>query len=316
MNDVIIEKSTGGATLLIDENPPIRLSPQQMLDLSDDLRAFVLENAGEMEGTPLRSISVGDAEFKVVATEKPEFWRQVNDGHWEPETYAVFDRFIDADTIFLDIGAWIGSTALYAAQTAKETHAFEPDPVAFDQLKKNTDANSGEKWHKNISLHPEAVAPENGEMEMGSRAEAGDSMSSVLLGGDDDSWKVRTRSLDGFLNEKGLNGEKLFLKIDIEAGEYGLLPAVKTLLKRENCAIYLSLHPEFLLEHLRSEISGPFKELKVRTQFWRRHRRLLRSLPFEHITHVNGKPLNKPKSLVKALILGKFTHSILAFNDQ
>jgi len=314
MAEISIDKSTRGAQLSIKGKPLIQLSPQEMLDLSEDLRSFVMNNAATMREVPLRSISVGDTAFKVDATDKPEFWRSVNDGLWEPETYEVFDRFIDADTVFLDVGAWIGSTALYAAQTAKETHAFEPDPVAFDQLKKNTSANIGEDWHENISLHPEAVAPENGTMTMGSRAEAGDSMSSALLGDDTDAWKVKTTALGDFLNEKSLKGEKLFLKIDIEGGEYKLIPAIKDLLKRENCAVYLSLHPEFLLEHLRSEVSGPLKEFKVRRLFWKRHYRLLRSLPFKHVTHTNGKPVNRFKSLTKALLLAEFTHSIVASN--
>lgn len=310
-----IDKKEEGAVLEFEGRPAFHLELQEMLDLSNALRSYVLQHAEEAAEPPLRTVTVGDIAFKVTAADKPDFWDKVDSGNWEPETFCVFDRFIDRDTVFLDVGAWIGSTALYAAPQAKETHAFEPDPVAFAQLQKNLGANQSSAWAQRIELHREAIAPANGLMEMGSRSAKGDSMSSALLAESEDAWKVKTTALDSFLKSKDISGEKLFLKIDIEGGEYALLPALRNLLKRENCAVFISLHPEFLLEQLRASVRGPFREIRVRAAFCKKHRKLLEALlPFSKVTHTNGKPLKRTKELIKALLFAKFTHGLLAHN--
>lgn len=309
-----IKKTEEGAVPEIEGNPSAELDLQEMLDLSEALRTYVLKHAHQADAPPLRTVTVGDTAFKVTAADKPDFWDKVDSGNWEPETFKVFDRFIDRDTVFLDVGAWIGSTALYAAPQAKETHAFEPDPVAFEQLQNNLRANENAAWADRVVLHPEAIAPKSGSMEMGCRNKKGDSMSSALLSDGEDSWNVKTKALGTFVSEQGLHGEKLFLKIDIEGGEYILLPALCNFLKRENCAVFLSLHPEFLLEQLRASVRGPFREIRVRAAFWKKHRTLLKALRFAKVTHTNGKPLKRTKALVKALLFAEFTHGLLAYD--
>lgn len=41
-----------------------------------------------------------------------DFWRLLQAGKWEATTLNVFDRYIDAETVFVDVGAWIGPTTL------------------------------------------------------------------------------------------------------------------------------------------------------------------------------------------------------------
>lgn len=55
---------------------------------------------------------------------------------WEITTFEVFDKYLDKDKYYIDIGAWIGPTVLYAAQKTKRVIAFEPDNIAFNALKK------------------------------------------------------------------------------------------------------------------------------------------------------------------------------------
>ena len=55
--------------------------------------------------------------------------------------FSVFDSNIDEQTLFIDVGGWIGSTSLYAAQIAKKTLILEPDPIAFKRLKGNLGLN-------------------------------------------------------------------------------------------------------------------------------------------------------------------------------
>ena len=288
--------------------------PQELWDLSEELRDFALSNPDGFLQNAEQTISVNEAEFNVHPLNYPEFWDLVNKGKWEPETYSVFDEHIKSDTVFLDVGAWIGSTALYGAQIAAETHAFEPDPIAFKELKANKATNSNTSWFSKLHIHQKALATDTGTAYLGSKNEGGDSMSSLLFADEDQSWKVDAIDMQTFISDKNLQNKPLFLKMDIEGGEYELIPAINDVLKESNTTLLLSLHPEFLLEEIRRSTKGNFKELKTRFSFYQKHRRLLKSIPYLNIQHIDGRPINLRKQLLKALFLGQFPHNILAFS--
>ena len=71
------------------------------------------------------------------------FWDVVQNGQWEPKTFAIIERHCSPDHVFIDIGAWIGPTTLFAAGIAKHVYAVEPDPVSVVALKKNIALNAG-----------------------------------------------------------------------------------------------------------------------------------------------------------------------------
>lgn len=37
-----------------------------------------------------------------------EIWERIERGAWEPQTFKVFDYYIDSETTFVDFGTWIG----------------------------------------------------------------------------------------------------------------------------------------------------------------------------------------------------------------
>lgn len=314
MTDIEINKNKDKAEVILEGEKLGDFNPQQIWDLAEELRHFTIANSESFSEIPIQNISVGNLNFNVHPLNQPDFWDLVNKGDWEPETYAVFEQFIKADTIFLDIGAWIGSTSLYGAQLAEETHAFEPDPVAFGELKSNMEANAEYSWVKNLKLYPKAISQFTGTAHLGSKNSGGDSMSSVLFADEDQSWKVETIDLESFLKAQNLEGKPLFIKMDIEGGEYELLPSLKDILSKNKTSLFLSLHPEFLLESIRAEVKGRFKELKTRISFYKKHKRLIKSLPYSKIQHADGRPINLQKQLIKALFLGNFPHTILAYS--
>jgi hypothetical protein len=79
----------------------------------------------------------------------------------------------------------------------------------------------------------------------GARRKPGDSMSSVLVGPGAATWTVATITPSALAARVG-PAERLFIKIDIEGGEYELLPAMRPLLERPDCRVLLSLHPGIL----------------------------------------------------------------------
>ncbi len=49
---------------------------------------------------------------------------------WEPGTFKVLDQYLSKDKDYLDIGAWVGPTAIYGSFISRKVVAVEPDPVA------------------------------------------------------------------------------------------------------------------------------------------------------------------------------------------
>jgi FkbM family methyltransferase len=190
---------------------------------------------------PPRAMRMGSRVIRV-ADEQPTFWDRVEAGGWEPQTLAAIDRLVDARTTFLDLGAWVGPTALYAAGMARRVVAVEADPAALDQLRRNLAVNPD--LARRIEVVPRAVHAQEGRVTMGARRKPGDSMSSLLLPGAERTWEAATIT-PGELAAMMADAERLFVKIDIEGAEYDLLPALESLLARAH-AVLISFHPKIL----------------------------------------------------------------------
>ncbi|MFI4868052.1 MAG: FkbM family methyltransferase [Steroidobacterales bacterium] len=188
-------------------------------------------------------ISLQNKEFKVSPGKNGAFWREVAKGTWESDTFAIFDRFLDRQHSYIDIGAWIGPTLLYGCQLAKSAYAVEPDPLAFAELEQNIDLNR--PTTDNIRVLNICIAPKSGEVAFGSRGQGGDSTSSLLFGKKKTHWTVKGLSFDDFIRESNIT-ECNFIKMDIEGGEYAILPTMVDYLKLNRPTLHLSLHPCYL----------------------------------------------------------------------
>jgi FkbM family methyltransferase len=187
-----------------------------------------------------RSIRVDD--------EQPTFWTKVETGRWEPATLAFIDAEVDEATTFLDCGAWVGPTSLYAAFCAGRVVAIEADAAAIEQLRRNLAANPA--LAANIEVIPRALTPLPGLLTMGASRKPGSSMSSVLLGGAEWRWQVEAIT-PGELAVRLADG-RLVVKIDLEGAEYDLLPHLGPILDRA-AAVHLSLHPALLMAAVGNE---------------------------------------------------------------
>lgn len=308
-----IIKSINGASLESDSGSIQDLNATELLELSTRLRTFILKNAQSFSKRPLKKVEFRGKSFLVEVTDKLWFWEDLESGKWESDTFDVFDRYLDKDTVFIDIGGWIGSTALYATQLVKRSIVFEPDEVAHKELTANLDQNREASWHAHTEIIQAAIAPESGSVNLGFRYESGDSMSSVLLGNAVDSTQVKSINLTGFLTERNLSNEKLFVKMDVEGFEYDILPALShTIGSLTKARFLVSLHPQFLLEKLAAEApNGKLKISFVRKAFFEKHQALLKSFKGYQCTFINGKPFKPRKELAKALITGQFSRDLV-----
>jgi len=182
-----------------------------------------------------------------VSGKYASFWEKASSSKWEPFTFDVFDACLDAKTLHLDIGAWIGPTVLYAATKASRVLAFEPDPVAWECLTENVNLNPS--LAPRIELRNQAIWIRAGKHTMKAEVEAGDSMSSLIKSDDHQgsTWEIDAITAGDVA--KLVEGEsRVFAKIDIEGGEYQLIPMLKPLLQQSNIDFFVSFHPRFAIK--------------------------------------------------------------------
>lgn len=193
-----------------------------------------------LDGCPVR---MGGGQYRCDP-ENLNFWDKVNGCRWEPETFRTLDRLLTPDSIYCDIGAWIGPTVLYAARRCRQVYCFEPDRVAYAALLDNIRLNALE----NVLPFNLALAAESGLKRMASpRGKRGDSMTSLLVPEGRRGMEVLCLQWSRWLE---LVNTPVFdvIKMDVEGGEFTLLPTMGEYLQQHRPHLYLSLHPHLLPE--------------------------------------------------------------------
>ena len=131
----------------------------------------------------------------------------------------------------------------------KEIYAFEPDSKAYDELKNNIFLNK-EKLNKvKIELYNKAAYLSNSKIILNiPHGKPGASTSSLITSANASYESLVIKSLNflSFMKKKKLKSED-FIKIDIEGGEYKLLPFIGPILRKRKPNIYLAPHP-FLID--------------------------------------------------------------------
>jgi FkbM family methyltransferase len=138
-----------------------------------------------------------------------------------PETFIHDIHFIGfdlKDKIIVDIGAFVGDTALYYANFGAIVYAYEPHPVNFYWLKKNIELNPHLK--DRIKTFNEAVGKdEEIEISVGRNINGGFSIYGQAKG---KALKVKSISLRKILEENDLDNPYL-LKADCKGCEYYII---------------------------------------------------------------------------------------------
>jgi FkbM family methyltransferase len=171
---------------------------------------------------------------------RDSFWKRFQKNKWERETFQIFDRFLDKNHNYIDIGAWIGPTVLYGAQIAKHCYAVEPDPSAIQSLKSNIALNPG--LAKKITVFNGAISNKTGKAFISARFSLGDSMSSLIAEKSLDSALVDCLTFEDFISSFRIK-ECNFIKIDVEGAEAFILPSMLDYIKINKPTIHISIHP-------------------------------------------------------------------------
>lgn len=182
------------------------------------------------------------------------FWDLAASGAWEPDTFDILDRFLTPDCEYVDVGAWIGPTVLYASRKARLVWAVEPDPVARAALNENLGLNGV----TNVIVSPYAISAETGTGVLGTRTKWGDSQSSLIWSDRPDRRTVPTVTLETFCAIRDIR--PALIKMDVEGGEALIIPDAAGWLAAHGYPVWLSVHMPWLADdaatRLRSAVSG------------------------------------------------------------
>jgi FkbM family methyltransferase len=191
---------------------------------------------------PVRIVTAGGLSF-AVNDRKESFWERLSAGMWEPELVGLLPLLARPGRLLLDIGVWVAPVTLIAAANGARVIGFEPDAASIAQARGNLACNPA--LAERVTLVPKAVTASGGPMRYGSPRKPGDGMGGAL-------WAERGRaaaevaslSVADVLAMIG-DDHDILLKLDIEGGEYDLIPALGPLLARAS-DVLVSLHPKVL----------------------------------------------------------------------
>lgn len=196
-----------------------------------------------------RCIQIDGVDLKVDPYHN-KFWVAAAEGRWEKETFRILSHFSHPDHTYLDMGAWIGPTVLYAAKKFKRVITFEPDPIAYRHLCLNVELND----MQNVTTFCVALADEDGIQRMNSMGnKLGDSNTSLLSSSPDKlGFDVIKLSWSSYLKYSKI-GKIDLIKIDIEGGEFQLASTLLPYLQEYKPTVYLSTHAPYLDPAIRKE---------------------------------------------------------------
>jgi len=177
------------------------------------------------------SFKVSDSDIFRVG-DSYDFWEQYH--YWEENTFKIFDKFLNKNKSFLDIGAWIGATGIYASYKCKQVVCVEPDPVAYEFLLENISLNN----ITNITSYNKALSYDY-DIFLSEVNFLGSSMTRCSR--KDSGMRVDCTNLDNLLLEEDF----CFIKMDIEGYESECIPHMTDVLKINKIPLYISFHESF-----------------------------------------------------------------------
>lgn len=203
-------------------------------------------------------VSKNSVSFNVASSLSPilKEWFMSDFLSWENSTFETLDYYL-GEGDFLDVGAWVGPTTLYAAMRGSKCYSLEPSPSAFSLLQKNIEANPG--IDKNIVAINKALGSVSTSGVL--HSENLTNSAATLVEGDSVSWTdsatVDIEPISYFEKEYELDNIKL-VKMDVEGYESVIIPELLPFLKKRKSTLMLSMHPWLMKNE--SHITSLLKE--------------------------------------------------------
>jgi FkbM family methyltransferase len=221
----------------------------------------------------IRKIKKNEVTFFVQGS--GDFWDSFEKGEWEVNTIRMLDHFLSPTDVMVDVGAWIGPISLYAGSLVSRCFSLEPDPVAFKEFHQNISLNP--EIQKKITPYQRAITTNGQNIRLYSRFSHGDSGSSMLkrVKSTNEFVEVGSFTFQNFLSTNGIDRVN-FIKMDVEGGEYFILPPMMPYLREAKPTLLISFHHAALTEYLESKML-PFGALRRLYRYFDPQRSWLRN---------------------------------------
>jgi FkbM family methyltransferase len=171
-----------------------------------------------------------------------DFYDSLQSGKWEIKTFDTLRKHLDNNTVYVDIGGWIGILPFWAEKISKKVIVVEPDPFCVETLKFLQQKNGS-----NIKLFQAAFAGTK-TVEIHDVKGFGSSETSILKIGGDRTVTVPGIDVDEMLSEN--KEDNIFVKIDIEGHEYNMIDHIKKFVGYNLLGLQLAIHPALYLRSL------------------------------------------------------------------
>ena len=174
------------------------------------------------------------------------FWID-NYTNWENDKFAIFDKYLDTDKVFIDIGGWIGTTAMYGSRKSKHVYTVEADNNSAKDMLLNLSNNCNNNYtviNKAI-YNIDDIEVKFGKNKFMYNSKMNDSTSQIYDKDDvsNESYTINTITLDSLIGKYNIAPNSISLiKVDIEGGEEYILNDLYSINKRFNVPLYISFH--------------------------------------------------------------------------
>lgn len=186
---------------------------------------------------------------------------------WEEHQHEVINKYLNSNSIAVDVGAHIGTLTVKLSMAVKEVHAFEPIGTSFDMLNKNLQLNNC----NNVKTYKKGVGNEI-SIKRVKWISDGNAGGIGLEGGyltresnlhPDDNITVDLITLDS------MNFEHIdYLKVDAEGYEELVIEGGKNTIKRDKPLIVIECFKESTFNsHIKDGIRATDEEINKRFEF-------------------------------------------------
>jgi FkbM family methyltransferase len=209
----------------------------------------------------MKTVKISYAGRTVELPDLPDyrkFYGKLAAGTWEPHTFKVLARNLDRDTVYIDIGAWIGVTPFWACKAAKAVIAIEPDPQCLGILRALAPA------HANVTVLEGALSQDK-QVTIHAVDGFGSSETSILDIGGGESAVAPGITVNEIMRHAG--SSPAFVKIDIEGYEFAAIGEIAKLRNYRVRGLQLAVHPQLFEKSLTG--NRVWRRLRTAWKVWR-----------------------------------------------
>jgi FkbM family methyltransferase len=205
-------------------------------------------------------INIGGAKFNLPINQNGRNfdWQPVSRGLWEPKTFSIISKLLTSRDCALEVGIENGQTLYTTAFYAGKVIAIEPNVEYIRYAESILEVNP--TLEKKVNLLHGALS-DNNKTEVFTKN--GRLFDDINFNKDTVCTLIQCYLIEDL--EQIVKTNITFINLDIEGGEYIVLPAMQNWLALRQPILLLSLHPGFLLsEKHRRQI----KFVRYLRRFW------------------------------------------------